>query len=96
MTLKKRKHFQIPYHDLPADELIKKLETVKHKATLDEAEAALFLNISLNAIRALRYKRQISFHKNGKRIHYSMADLKTYLQRNRVPAFGTLPEPACA
>ena len=57
MTLKKHINSEIPYHDLPPDELIKKLDTIKHKATLDEAEAALFLNISLNAIRALRYRR---------------------------------------
>ncbi len=77
----------IPFHELPAAKLIEKLEIVKHKSRVDEAEAALVLNISINAIRALRYKRKITFHKYGDRVMFAMEDLLEYMNRGRVPAF---------
>ena len=86
---------QIPFHDLPADKLIEKLEVVKHKSTLDEDEAALFLNITIHAIRALRYKRKIAYCKNGDRIQYEMTALMEYKRKSRVSAM-TLQSPAMA
>ena len=77
----------IPFHDLPPDELILKLQIVKQKVTLDEDEAALFLNLIMNAIRALRYKRKISYHKYGARVQFEMKDLQAYKDNNRVPSF---------
>ncbi len=81
-----RHNDMIPFHDLPANELIEKLEIVKHKEMLDEPEAALFLNITINAIRSLRYKRKIAFHKYGDRVRYAMEDLLAYRAKGRIPA----------
>lgn len=92
-----RDNTQIPFHDLPPAELIAKLEVVKHKAVLDEDEAALVLNRSMNAIRALRRRRRIAYCKDGDRIQYEMTELKRYLNANRVYAFDQLsPAPTGA
>lgn len=86
-STKIKKNAMIPFHDLGPEELVRMLEVVKHKTMLNEDEAALFLNITINAIRALRYKRKLSHYKFGGRIQYKMNDLQNYANDHLVPSF---------
>lgn len=83
----KTNNARIPFHDLPADKLIEKLAIVQHKTTVDEYEAALYLNITLNAIRALRYKGKITYYHYGDRVQFEMSDLVEYKKKCKVTAF---------
>jgi excisionase family DNA binding protein len=54
---------------------------------LSEQSAAAYLNMSYSKLRlSVRPKSEISFHRLGTSIRYTMEDLDTYLRKNRVEA----------
>ena len=58
------------------------------KRLLNEPEAAEYLSRSVSSMQALRYKRQIAYVKNGRRIQYDIKDLDQFIEQGKVPAYG--------
>jgi hypothetical protein len=67
-------------------EIINRLEVISRKSVLNEDEAALYMNRSVNAMRELRYKWRIPYIKDGRKIQYRRKDLDAYIEKNLVPA----------
>jgi excisionase family DNA binding protein len=46
---------------------------------LSSAQASQFLGVSENALRIMVYRRQIKFHKLGRRLRFHIGDLKSLM-----------------
>lgn len=66
-------------------ERIERLLVISTREAFNVEEAALFLGLSENRIRALVWRKEIPYYKRGRSLFFKKSELEGWMLRDRIP-----------